>query len=138
MLRVVVECCAVLICLLNPPAIHALEEGRPQSEHGLIVARGFVSPGMLYDAKRDMVQSHNILWSKMVMHNRTTESQYSQWTDKVDFDDRATLLGIKARVKVSFMAGMITLEGSAAYLHDEKESTEKSTLVNYHQFRYRT
>ena len=80
--------------------------------------------------------SESNLWSDIVVYNRTTPWQDSDWTDSVDFDDRATLLDINARLKVSFMAGLITLEGSAGYLHDEKVSSEKSTLVNYHKYRW--
>ena len=82
---------------------------KPKREVGKAVLYGAVTPGMLYDAKTDQVMVDSILWSEMVLRNASIESTRSEWKVQHDLYDRASIFDLEASLKLSFLAGLVTV-----------------------------
>lgn len=82
--------------------------------------------GALYDARREQVSVQK-LWNESNIDKYTKVSssgkhfEYKMESSE-NIDDKASLLDIDAELKLSFMAGLVEVSGSAKYLNDHKAS----------------
>ena len=91
--------------------------------------------GDLYNAKNDRVMAGLSLWDTEIIdeHKKTQESPNTKIDALVekDFEDRANVFNLNARVQMSFLAGLIEVGGSAKFLRDEKNTNNKVRVVGY-------
>lgn len=76
--------------------------------------------GMLYDRRSDKLISTLTLWSPhhLAAARKTTLQPYTHtevFTENA-IEDKATALKIEAGLKLSFLSGLVTVEGAAKYL----------------------
>lgn len=89
--------------------------------------------GMLYDCRSDSLVPGPSLWSKETIAGATSEmpKPYSA----VDFivgdslDSKTVGINADASVKLSFLAGLLKVSGSARFLHDYKKSKKQQRMV---------
>ena len=80
--------------------------------------------GALYDARREQVSVQK-LWNESNIKEHTKEFNSGKLFEyrmesSENIDDKASLLNIDAELKLSFMAGLVKVSGSAEYLNDRK------------------
>lgn len=90
---------------------------------------GSVQLGDLYDGHHDLVMGPNNLWTqntietkKVVLPTPTARNDFCATQDELD---RLNAIGITASLKLSFMGGLISITGSAAYVHDQALKTNQ-------------
>ncbi|KAK5905495.1 hypothetical protein CgunFtcFv8_001456 [Champsocephalus gunnari] len=89
--------------------------------------------GMLYDARRDELVPGLRLWNDKTLEEKTTEtpqpSNHFEMSASDSIESKTTLMDIEASLKVSFLSGLIEVEGSAEYLNDEKKFKNQSRVT---------
>ncbi|TDG97531.1 hypothetical protein EPR50_G00227490 [Perca flavescens] len=89
--------------------------------------------GMLYDARTDELIPGLTMWDDKTLQDKITESsQHSSAFDMAASDStesKCTLLDVEASLKVSFLGGLIEVEGSAKYLNDQKKFHNQSRVT---------
>ncbi|KAF1373303.1 hypothetical protein PFLUV_G00259070 [Perca fluviatilis] len=89
--------------------------------------------GMLYDARTDELIPGLTMWDDKTLQDKITESsQHSSAFDIAASDStesKCTLLDVEASLKVSFLGGLIEVEGSAKYLNDQKKFHNQSRVT---------
>ncbi|CAF1372540.1 unnamed protein product [Didymodactylos carnosus] len=91
--------------------------------------------GMLYDARNDELIPGITLWNPTVLEkniksvDNTRETGYKISTEDT-FEEKSSMLGINAELKLSVLAGLVEVSGSAEYINDRKktEHVERLTL----------
>jgi hypothetical protein len=91
--------------------------------------------GDLYDARSDQFQGTNIFKTRIPEScTRLTDnpSCNSIFVNEETFSEKFDKLGIAAELKLSFLSGMVAVEGSGKYLNEEKTRTKgiKATWMN--------
>jgi hypothetical protein len=110
--------------------------GEPQQRNRIPNIWGAnVKLGQLYDGRRDQLLDLELFTPKTVEDNLQTAVVTNVENDfKIyrSFLERIDDISIKASLKLSFMGGLISVSGSAKYLHDGKIliSYEIPTYVN--------
>ena len=87
--------------------------------------------GMLYDRRTDQIVPGKTLWTQTQLKNRTIKSQDStSYTVEAErgIEQRANLLDVSAELSLSFMAGKLSITGSAKFLQDSKRSSKVSRV----------
>ena len=89
--------------------------------------------GMLYDRRSDKLIPGITLWSPdhLAAARKTTTQPYTHtevFTENA-IEDKASALKIEAGLKLSFLSGLVTVEGAAKYLNDTKTSRRQSRVV---------
>ncbi|XP_034005510.1 stonustoxin subunit beta-like isoform X1 [Trematomus bernacchii] len=89
--------------------------------------------GMLYDARSDKLVPGPRLWNDKTLEEKTSETPQPSSSFAMSASDsiesKSTLMDIKASLKVSFLSGLIEVEGSAKYLKDEKKFKNQSRVT---------
>ena len=88
--------------------------------------------GTLYDRRTDNVVPGKTLWSAEKLEKRTVKPQPStnfEITAGQTINERANLLDINAELKLSFVGGLVSVEGSAGFLMDKKTSNKVARVV---------
>ena len=89
--------------------------------------------GMLYDRRSDKLVLGKTLWSRdhLAAARNTIPQPYtnSEVFTENTMEDKATALKIEAGLKLSFLSGLVTVEGAAKYLNDTKTSKRQSRVV---------
>ncbi|KAL2084057.1 hypothetical protein ACEWY4_019575 [Coilia grayii] len=90
-------------------------------------------PGMLYNARNDTFIPGVTLWSdedmKKVMKIRGHQNTSFDVTASDSMKKKTKLLDISATLKCSFLAGLVTLEGSASFLDDRLSSSRQCRVT---------
>ena len=89
--------------------------------------------GTLYDRRSDKLIPGITLWSpdNLAAARKTTPQPYTHtevFTENA-IEDKAHALKIEAGLKLSFLSGLVTVEGAAKYLNDTKTSKLQSRVV---------
>uniref|UniRef100_A0A673LQ61 Uncharacterized LOC107725728 n=1 Tax=Sinocyclocheilus rhinocerous TaxID=307959 RepID=A0A673LQ61_9TELE len=94
--------------------------------------------GMLYDCRKDSLIPGITLWdSEMLQKNINVHTQPNTDFKIIASDlseDKAEALNVSASLEASFLSGLVSVKGSADYLHDKKKSKNQSRVT----LRYRT
>uniref|UniRef100_A0A671WLK7 B30.2/SPRY domain-containing protein n=1 Tax=Sparus aurata TaxID=8175 RepID=A0A671WLK7_SPAAU len=89
--------------------------------------------GMLYDARRDKLIPGLTLWDPKTLKEKTVEKTQPFSNFEVSTSDsiesKSSLLDIKASLKVSFLCGLVEVDGSAKYLNDTKKFKNQSRVT---------
>ena len=89
--------------------------------------------GMLYDRRSDKVILGKTLWSPDQLNAALNTVQKSYTNSDVftetNIDDKTSALNIEASLKLSFLGGLVNIEGAAKYLDDRKTSKHQSRVV---------
>ena len=89
--------------------------------------------GMLYDRRSDKLVLGKTLWShdQLAAARNTIPQPYtnSEVFTENTIKDKASALKIEAGLKLSFLSGLVTVEGAAKYLNDTKTSKRQSRVV---------
>ncbi|KAL3042133.1 hypothetical protein OYC64_020143 [Pagothenia borchgrevinki] len=104
------------------------------SDHMTVAALGRpFTLGMLYDARSDKLVPGLRLWNDKTLKEKTSETPQHSSSFEISASDttesKSTLLDIEASLKVSFLSGLIEVEGSAKYLNDEKKFKNQSRVT---------
>jgi hypothetical protein len=89
--------------------------------------------GMLYDRRSDKLILGKTLWSPDHL-NAASKTILAPCTNSEVFtenaiEDKASALNIEASLKLSFLSGLVNVEGAAKYLNDTKTSKRQSRVV---------
>ena len=89
--------------------------------------------GMLYDRRSDKLILGKTLWSPDHL-NAARNTIPAPFTNSDVFtenttEDKASALNIEASLKLSFLSGLLNVEGAAKYLNDTKTSKRQSRVV---------
>ena len=88
--------------------------------------------GMLYDYRRDDIVPGRRLWNKEKTKSCTSVQRHADEKFEViaddNFKDKSSHLDIDASLKLSILAGMINVSGSAGFLLDKKQSELQSRV----------
>ncbi|XP_053098196.1 uncharacterized protein LOC117599787 [Pangasianodon hypophthalmus] len=94
--------------------------------------------GMLYDCRKDSLIPGITLWdSDMLQKNINVHTQPNTDFKIIASDsseDKAEALNVSASLEASFLCGLVSVKGSADYLHDKKKSKNQSRVT----LQYRT
>ncbi|PAA57279.1 hypothetical protein BOX15_Mlig019872g1, partial [Macrostomum lignano] len=94
---------------------------------------GPASLGCLYDVRTDQYISGTKLWSPETMEKMTSirpaVSQTMSIQSESSFSKKASRLEMGASLKLSFLSGMIQVEGAGRYLSDSKTSINSKMLT---------
>ena len=89
--------------------------------------------GMLYDRRSEKLILGKTLWSPdhldQAVNTITKPYTNSEVLAEDTIDDKASALNIEASIKLSFLGGLVTVEGAAKYLDDRKTSSHHSRVV---------
>jgi hypothetical protein len=124
-----------LIFLILFKTSNAGEPQEPQQRNRIPNIWGAnIKLGQLYDGRKDQLLDLELFTPKTVEENLQTGDVTSVKNDfKIykSFLERINDINIKASLKLSFMGGLISVSGSAEYLHDEhlSENTVEATLT---------
>ena len=93
--------------------------------------------GMLYDCRSERIIPGVTLWDLQVLRNNTDIKPCHFSNCKVSTDDsfesKCQSLDINADIKLSFIAGLVSVKGSAKYLTSKKSSKNEARVVlEYH------
>jgi len=92
-----------------------------------------VGLGDLYNARTNKVWTGTSLWSQSTIKQYTRRSPSPRtsmdYTAGRTAYERMAKMDISAELKLSFMSGMIAVEGSAGYLRDSLESDEQVNVI---------
>ena len=89
--------------------------------------------GMLYDARSDKLIPGITLWDQNELRKNidSTPKPFTHYnfiaSDKLD--EKASSLKVSASLSLSFMAGLVTVSGSADYLNNQRTSSRESTVA---------
>ncbi|XDV11418.1 hypothetical protein PO909_000364 [Leuciscus waleckii] len=89
--------------------------------------------GTLYNCREDSFIPDVTLWD-MKSLSKNVESHPQPYTDSTfhssdSLSSKFKLLDVSASLKASFLAGLVTVDGSAKYLHDTKSSKHQSRVT---------
>ncbi|KAM4552436.1 cytolytic toxin-alpha-like [Odontesthes bonariensis] len=91
------------------------------------------SLGMLYDSRQDSLLPGMTLWNRDDLKNHIRERPKSyndfQILASESVTDKTSALNVEASLKASFFSGLIEVEGSAKYLHDDKTSKNQARVT---------
>ncbi|XP_067033107.1 uncharacterized protein [Acropora muricata] len=89
--------------------------------------------GMLYDRRSEKLIPGKTLWSpdqlSQAVTTITKPYTYSDVLAEDTIDDKASALNIEASLKLSFLGGLVKVQGAAKYLDDRKTSSNHSRVV---------
>ena len=89
--------------------------------------------GMLYDRRSERLIVGKTLWSPdhlgQAVNTITKPYTNSEVLAEDTIDDKASALNIEASIKLSFLGGLVNVEGAAKYLDDRKTSRHHSRVV---------
>ncbi|XP_046855992.1 verrucotoxin subunit beta-like [Xenia sp. Carnegie-2017] len=93
--------------------------------------------GMLYDRRSEKLVMGRTLWSHKHL-NESLSIHPKPYTNNDVFvensiDDKTSALNIEAGLKLSFLTGLVNVEGSAKYLSDAKTSKRYSRVVLHYE-----
>ncbi|KAI5109588.1 verrucotoxin subunit beta-like [Silurus meridionalis] len=91
-------------------------------------------PGMLYDCRRDsfIPAQQTVLQARSRSYFIDVRQQprtHLKFAASDTLSDKANLLDISGSLKASFLSGLVEVEGSAKYLHDNKSSAHQSRVT---------
>ena len=93
--------------------------------------------GMLYDCRSDTLIPGITLWSKDKLEKDLTVKKERKQLHKIkasdSFSDKASLLDVKANLKLSFLGGLVSVSGSAKYLDDRVSSSHQERVTLSYQ-----
>ncbi|XP_034005507.1 stonustoxin subunit beta-like [Trematomus bernacchii] len=104
------------------------------SDHMKVAALGRpFTLGMLYDARKDELVPGPRLWNDKTLAEKTSETPQHSSSFAMSASDstesKSTMMDIEASLKLSFLSGLIEVEGSAKYLKDEKKFKNQSRVT---------
>ena len=89
--------------------------------------------GMLYDRRSDKLILGKTLWSpdhlSQAVNTITRPYTNSEVLAEDTIDDKASALNVEASLKLSFLGGLVNVQGAAKYLDDRKTSSHHSRVV---------
>ena len=89
--------------------------------------------GMLYDRRSDQLIIGKTLWSLdhqgQAVNTITKPYTNSEVLAEDTIDDKTSALNIEASIKLSFLGGLVNVQGAAKYLDDRKTSSHHSRVV---------
>ena len=89
--------------------------------------------GMLYDRRSDKLILGKTLWSPdhldQAVNTITKPYTNSEVLAEDTIDDKTSALNIEASIKLSFLGGLVNVQGAAKYLDDRKTSSHHSRVV---------
>ena len=89
--------------------------------------------GMLYDRRSDQLVVGETLWSPdhlgQGVSTITEPYTNSEVLTEDTIDDKTSALNIEASLKLSFLGGLVNVQGAAKYLDDRKTSSHHSRVV---------
>ena len=89
--------------------------------------------GMLYDRRSDKLILGKTIWSpdhlRQAVNTITKPYTSSEVLAEDTLDDKASALNVKANLKLSFLGGLVDVQGAAKYLDDRKTSSHHSRVV---------
>ena len=89
--------------------------------------------GMLYDRRSERLISGRTLWSPDHLSKAVSKITQPYINTEVltqdTIDDKANALNIEGSLKLSFLGGLVNVEGAAKYLKDRKTSSHQSRVV---------
>ena len=89
--------------------------------------------GMLYDRRSEKLILGKTLWSPdhlgQAVNTITKPYTNSEVLAEDTIDDKASALNIEASIKLSFLGGLVNVQGAAKYLDDRKTSSHHSRVV---------
>ncbi|XP_049599838.1 stonustoxin subunit alpha [Syngnathus scovelli] len=89
--------------------------------------------GMLYNACKDELIPGFTLWDKDTLESHTSTSAQKSSSFQITASDtiekRSSMLDVKASLSMSFLCGLIKVEGSAKYLNDQKKFKNQSRVT---------
>ena len=90
--------------------------------------------GMLYDRRSEKLILGKTLWSPDHLSQAVTTITKPYTNSEVlaedTIDDKASALNIEASLKLSFLGGLVNVQGAAKYLDDRKISTQEEDREN--------
>ncbi|XP_064827507.1 uncharacterized protein LOC135544067 [Oncorhynchus masou masou] len=94
--------------------------------------------GMLYDCRRDVLIPGITLWDSEMLQNDINVSPQPNTDFKIIASDsseaKSEALNVSASLEASFLGGLVSVKGSAEFLHDKKTSKHQSRV----SLQYRT
>ena len=89
--------------------------------------------GMLYDRRSDQLIIGKTLWSldylSRAVNTITKPYTNSEVLAEDTIDDKTSALNIEASIKMSFLGGLVNVQGAAKYLDDRKTSSNHCRVV---------
>ena len=89
--------------------------------------------GMLYDRRSEKLILGKTLWSPdhlgQAVNTITKPYTNSEVLADDTIDDKTSALNIEASIKLSFLGGLVNVQGAAKYLDDRKTSCHHSRVV---------
>ena len=89
--------------------------------------------GMLYDRRSEKLILGKTLWSPdhliQVVNTITKPCTNSEVLAEDTIDDKTSALNIEASIKMSFLGGLVNVQGAAKYLDDRKTSSNHCRVV---------
>ncbi|KAK6305731.1 hypothetical protein J4Q44_G00245110 [Coregonus suidteri] len=94
--------------------------------------------GMLYDCRRDVLIPGITLWDSEILQKDINVSPQPNTDFKIiasdSSEDKSEALNVSASLEASFLSGLVSVKGSAEFLHDKKTSKRQSRV----SLQYRT
>ncbi|KAM9437312.1 uncharacterized protein ACWYII_015281 isoform 1-T2 [Salvelinus alpinus] len=94
--------------------------------------------GMLYDCRRDVLIPGITLWDSEMLQKDINVSPQPNTDFKIiasdSSEDKSEALNVSASLEASFLGGLVSVKGSAEFLHDKKTSKHQSRV----SLQYRT
>ncbi|XP_038860864.1 uncharacterized protein LOC120056730 [Salvelinus namaycush] len=94
--------------------------------------------GMLYDCRRDVLIPGITLWDSEVLQKHINVRPKPNTDFKIiasdSTEDKSEALNVSASLEASFLGGLVSVKGSAEFLHDKKTSKRQSRV----SLQYRT
>ena len=88
--------------------------------------------GMLYDCRKDILVPGITLWDNATLKSALDSTEQIASGFKIiaedSLDSKATSLDINASLKLSFLGGLVDVQGAAKYLHDHTSSMHQSRV----------
>uniref|UniRef100_A0A8C6WGF9 SNTX thioredoxin-like domain-containing protein n=1 Tax=Neogobius melanostomus TaxID=47308 RepID=A0A8C6WGF9_9GOBI len=89
--------------------------------------------GMFYDCRSDQLIPGLTLWDKEKLDRDMRERPQPNTGFKIvaseSISDKSSSLGMEASLKASFLCGLVSVEGSAKYLNDNKKSIKQARVT---------
>uniref|UniRef100_A0A3Q3WFE9 SPRY-associated domain-containing protein n=1 Tax=Mola mola TaxID=94237 RepID=A0A3Q3WFE9_MOLML len=89
--------------------------------------------GMLYDVRKDELIPGLMLWDENTLTKNTVVSEQNSSESEISASDtigsKSSLLDVDASLKASFLCGLMSVEGSANYLNDNKKFKNQSRVT---------
>ncbi|XP_055797560.1 uncharacterized protein LOC129868017 [Salvelinus fontinalis] len=88
--------------------------------------------GMLYDCRRDVLIPGITLWDSEVLQKHINVRPQPNTDFKIissdSTEDKSEALNVSASLEASFLCGLVSVKGSAEFLHDKKTSKRQSRV----------